>query len=143
MDWLHTVNVLIIDDEPEIREMLQRMLERRSCQVFTAADGVEGLKICREIGIHVVLADIMMPNMDGLEFLKQVHSVNPKSAVVMVTGHSTVGRCIKAIEYGACGYLLKPVSIDDIVKAIGLALEANAHKAEMLEKALHQATHSV
>ena len=136
MELTKKINVLIIDDEKEIRETLQRMLERRKYRVFTAGDGEEGLKISRERNIDIALVDIVMPNMDGLDFLKQVHHFNPKTEVIMITGESTVERCVKAIEFGASSYLLKPVSVNEILRSITKAMKTIEGKEIMLEKAI-------
>ena len=139
MERAKKTNVLIIDDEKSIRESLQRMLERQEYRVFTAGDGEEGLRITHERNIDIALVDIVMPKMDGLEFLKQVHHSNPKIEVIMVTGQSTVERCVKAIEYGASGYLLKPVWFNDILDSITKAEKAIKEKESMLRKAMHHA----
>jgi DNA-binding NtrC family response regulator len=136
MELTKKTNVLIVDDEKEIRESLQRMLERQEYRVFTAADGEEALKVSQERNIDVALVDIVMPKMDGLEFLRQVHHSNPKIEVIMITGQSTVERCVKAIEYGASSYLLKPAWFNDILDAISKAEKTIKSKEGMLAKAI-------
>ncbi|MDD5348250.1 MAG: response regulator [Candidatus Omnitrophica bacterium] len=137
MELTKKLSILIIDDDKEIRESFQRILERQEYKVSIAADGDEGLTLCKEIDIDVALTDIAMPNMDGLEFLRLVHHYSPKTEVIMMTGQSTVERCVKAIEYGAAAYLIKPASIIDILNCISEAAKKLKAKDAMLEKAIH------
>lgn len=136
MDLIKKTNVLIVDDEKDVRESLQRMLERQEYRVFIAGDGEEALKIGQERNIDIALVDIVMPKMDGIEFLRQVRHFNPKMEVIMMTGQSTVERCVKAIEYGASSYLLKPVWFNDILDAISKAEKTIKNKESMLAKAI-------
>jgi len=138
---MQKLNILVMDDEPEVREYLKNILERRGYLVFTAQDGEEGLEKIKQANIDIVLADIVMPKMDGLEFLRHVHDYDLRVEVIMITGHSTLDRCIDAIEYGACGYLAKPLKVDNILAKILKAKKNIDEKKEMLERALEETRH--
>lgn len=112
------LKLLVIDDEVDIRESLARILERHGYSVLTAQDGEEGLKMISEHDIDIVLCDISMPKMDGIEFLKNVRKFSLKTEVIIITGQSTVDRCVEAIEQNTCGYLLKPLKTEDILDNI-------------------------
>jgi len=132
------IKILIIDDEEETRFFLKRMLERRGYCVFTAGDGEEGLEKIKESDIHIVFSDIMMPKINGIEFLKEVRKHSLAIQVIMVTGKSDLNNCLEAVEYGASGYLIKPVLEEDLIDSILLAERNIAEKKEMVKKAISQ-----
>lgn len=129
------LKILIIDDEIDIRERLKRILERRGYSVLTAEDGLDGLRKVKEEGIDIVYCDIVMPKMDGLEFLKNIREFDLKAEVIMVTGHSTMDRCVESIEQNACGYLTKPLRVVDILNNLSRAERRITEKKEMLKSA--------
>ena len=126
------MKVLIIDDEADVRERLQNILERKGYSVFTAGDGVEGLAIVKETIIDIIYCDIVMPRMDGIEFLDNVRKFNPRAEVIMVTGCSTMERCVASIEKSACAYLIKPLRVSDILESLSKAVRRICEKEEMI-----------
>jgi DNA-binding NtrC family response regulator len=129
------IKILVIDDEVDIRESMSRILERNGYSVLTAQDGEEGLKTVGEHDIDIVLCDIAMPKMDGIEFLKKIRKFTLKTEVIIITGQSTVDRCVEAIEQNTCGYLIKPLKVEDILDNIRRAEKRVEEKKKMLESA--------
>jgi DNA-binding NtrC family response regulator len=129
--------VLVIDDEPNIRELLKRILERHGYAVFTAADGQEGLETLKaNLDIDIAFTDITMPKLSGLDFLKQARHINPKIEVVIITGHSDVQSSVEAVEFGASGYLIKPLQVAEIISHLKRASMRIQEKTEILKKVL-------
>ncbi len=120
------LDVLIVDDSAAIRKILQRVLRQAEIPVGTvyeAADGVEALELLRAQKVGLVLSDINMPNMDGLEFLTKVRAEPAweKLPVVMVSTEGTHAKVLEAVERGASGYVRKPFTADQIKeKLVGL-----------------------
>lgn len=132
------IKILIIDDEPDIREYLKNLLERRGYLVFTASDGQEGLEIIKGQEIEIIFSDITMPKINGIAFLKEVHNYNIVAQVTMITGNANLNDCIEAVEYGANGYLLKPINTQDMIDSILLAQRNITEKKEIVKKAINQ-----
>lgn len=128
--------ILVVDDDEDIRHCFARILERRGYSVSSAEDGEEALKKIKDDNIQIVLCDIVMPRLNGLDFLKKVREYNLAVETIMITGNSTTQNCVEAIENGACGYLLKPVDTDDIIKMIKRAERNIAEKKAMIRNAL-------
>jgi two-component system, chemotaxis family, chemotaxis protein CheY len=113
------VNVLIVDDSAAIRKILQRVLGQAKVpisQVFEAGDGVEALAAMKAHTISLVLSDINMPNMDGLQLLSQVRSVDDWKSIpfVMITTEGSHAKVLEAVQLGASGYVRKPFTPDQI-----------------------------
>ena len=109
--------ILIVDDEKNILEAFKFLLQDKY-KVLTADSGKEALKIIDEIEVDIVLLDIMMPDMDGLEVLEKIKEKDPSIEVVMITATKTVTTAVKAMKLGAVDYLVKPVDNDDILLSI-------------------------
>ncbi len=103
--------ILVVDDELEFRSILREFLTLKRYDVLTAADGPEALQVVKEERPHVVLLDIRMPKMNGLEVLRQIRAIDQEVRVIMVTGvqERETGRA--ALELGACDFLAKPVDL--------------------------------
>jgi two-component system cell cycle response regulator CpdR len=111
--------ILVVDDEEVMRDLLTRILERAGYAVEAAADGGDGLQRFREGGIDVVITDMMMPAMDGLELIQALTTEQPDVRVVAVSGVGSRTRFLKrARELGAKATLLKPVGRADLVKTL-------------------------
>jgi DNA-binding response OmpR family regulator len=121
-------HLLVVDDEATIRSFLVRVLERERYRVTSASDGMEALNILSQSRIDLMLSDIRMDQLDGVDLLKQARSAYPDLAVLLLTGHATVDSAVAALRHGALNYLLKPVKNEDIVEAVHLALEERAHQ---------------
>ena len=104
-------SVLVVDDEEDVRLFLQDFLSERDMNVFAAGSGEEALEIMKRESPQVVLLDVMMPGMDGLECLEQIRRLHPKTAVIMITALNDETRINKAKKLGAHNYILKPFSL--------------------------------
>ena len=129
-------NILIVDDEKDIREKLQQILERKGFQVAVAEDGEEALRKVKELGTKIVICDIVMPKLNGIEFLKSIRNYNFSIEVIIITGFSTMERCVEALENGASGYLHKPFQLEDVIKNIERAQRNINERMEMIKRAL-------
>jgi len=115
-------SILIVDDEPSIIKSLTGLLADEGFEVMTASTGYEGLKIIDKESPDLVLLDIWMPGIDGIETLKQIKKGNPYLQVIIITGHGNIETAVKATKLGAYDLIEKPLSIDKIIVAINNAL---------------------
>jgi signal transduction histidine kinase len=104
--------LLLVDDEKDIREILRLSLVDMGYTVFEAENGVEALRIFQEVQPPIVLTDIKMPNMDGIELLQKIKHENPEIEVVMITGHGDMDLAIKSLKYEATDFITKPINVD-------------------------------
>lgn len=110
--------VLVVDDEPPVQKVLRRILERKGYQVFAAGDGLEALAVIDRDQPDLVLLDISMPRMDGIETLRKISQLKAKPVVIMITALGDVELAKLAISLGARDYLLKPFDIEYLEKSI-------------------------
>jgi two-component system NtrC family response regulator len=122
--------ILIVDDEKPFRDLLQVELSRNGHLVHTAADGVEGLARYREEIYNVVLLDIRMPGLDGVEVLRQMRAESNVPEIIVLTGYGTIESAVESIKQGACDYLTKPVKLDELELVIEKAHEKNRLRLE-------------
>jgi len=115
-------SILIVDDEPSILKSLRGLLSDEGFEVQTAANGYEALKIIDTESPDLVLLDIWMPGIDGIETLKEIKKNNPHIQVIIISGHGTIETAVKATKLGAFDLIEKPLSIDKIIVAINNAL---------------------
>ena len=106
-------NILIIDDEPTQIRSLKSFLERRKYTVSSANSGIDGIKIVKENNINLVITDFRMPEMNGLEVVKELIKINPEIPVVVVTAFSETKDAVQVMKEGAFDYLSKPIELDE------------------------------
>ena len=104
--------ILLVDDEKDIREILCLSLVDMGYTVFEAENGVAALRIFKEVRAPIVLTDIKMPNMDGIELLQKIKHENPEAEVVMITGHGDMDLAIRSLKYEATDFITKPINVD-------------------------------
>jgi len=134
-------SILIVDDEPSILQSLGGLLNDEGFEVITASNGYEALKIIDKESPDLVLLDIWMPGIDGIETLKEIKKDNPYIQVIIITGHGTIETAVKATKLGAYDLIEKPLFIDKVIVAINNALnfrrleEENRYlRKKMIEK---------
>jgi len=113
--------VLVVDDEPELRRLFRRNLVRAGHSVVEARSGREALALARHLAFDVVISDVRMPDLDGLDLLEVLQREQPQLPVVLVSGSPDLERASAA--YGALDYLVKPVSFQDLRSIVRLAIE--------------------
>jgi DNA-binding NtrC family response regulator len=111
-------NVLIIDDEKAIRKTLAEILSYEGYKIDEAENGEEGLKRFKEKTYDVVLCDIKMPKLDGIEFLERAREHNPDVPVIMISGHGTIETAVEAVKKGAYDYISKPPDLNRLLITI-------------------------
>ena len=109
-----TRQILVVDDEATIRSGITLVLERQDMAVATASDGREGLEILSARPVGIVLLDIKLPDMDGVELLKIIRREYPETEVVMITGYPAIQGAVECIKLGALDYLVKPFRVDEL-----------------------------
>jgi len=115
--------ILVVDDEIGIRQSLKKILEKEGYEVLTASNGEEAFKVIRSDAVDLLISDIRMAGMDGLELLKVCKSVSPYTEVIMITGYASVDTAVDSMKQGAYDYITKPFKKADIVKAVQKAIE--------------------
>ena len=108
------IEVLVVDDEAVVRAGISRVLEKQGLSIHTATDGSEALEIMANHGINIVLLDIKMPGIDGMEVLKHLRATYPETVVIMITGHPTIQSAVECTKLGALDYLVKPFRVDEL-----------------------------
>ena len=115
-------SVLIVDDEDIVRRAHLRSLATTGCETRVAGDGTEAIRLMEEQPSDVILLDIRMPGLDGMEVLRTLKSRWPESEVVIITGYPNLDSAKQAVRLGACDYIAKPVAPEDVVKAANEAM---------------------
>lgn len=115
--------VLVVDDELDFVETLVKRLERRGFKVTGVGSGQEALRKLGEKSFDVVILDVMMPGMDGIETLREIKLAWPKTQVILLSGHGGEEMGMRGMAYGAYSYLLKPVSLKIVVETAYMAFE--------------------
>jgi two-component system nitrogen regulation response regulator NtrX len=123
-------NILIIDDEKAIRKTLSEILSYEGYKIDEAGDGEEGLKKFKEKSYDVVLCDIKMPKLDGIEFLDKAREANPDVPVIMISGHGTIETAVEAVKKGAYDYIAKPPDLNRLLITIRNAMDKTNLVAE-------------
>ncbi len=131
-------NILLVDDEEDIREVLSMSLSDIGYQVFDARTGKEALRIFKEINPPIVLTDIKMPGLDGIELLQEIKRGNPDTEVIMITGHGDMDLAIKSLQYEATDFITKPINVD----ALDIALK-RVHDKITLKRKLKEYTENL
>lgn len=128
--------VLIVDDEKAIRDSIQIVLTDEGYKTDTASDGEEALSKIKENNYDIVITDIKMPNMDGMELLKKATKLSPETFFIIMTAYASVKTAISAIREGAYDYLMKPIEFDDLL--LRLKRLAKYKKLSIENKSLRQ-----
>jgi two-component system, NtrC family, response regulator AtoC len=121
-------HVLIVDDELNIRRVLAAMLSREGYEVTAAADGEQALAVLQKMPVHVVVTDLVMPRLGGMELLGRVAAEFPDVPVIVITAHGTVDSAVQALKAGAFDYITKPFEQEELKKVIAKA--SRAHEIE-------------
>jgi len=119
-------DILIIDDEKAIRKALTEILSSEGYKIDEAADGEDGLKKFREKNYDVVLCDIKMPKLDGIEFLQKAGEVNPDVPIIMISGHGNIETAVDAVKKGAFDYISKPPDLNRMLITIRNATDRSS-----------------
>lgn len=133
--------ILVVDDEPDFLEFVAWQLSDQGYKVLTAESGQAALDKLEENGVHILIADIRMPGMDGITLIKKAVSLRPDIQCIVITGHGGMETAVEAMRAGAVNYLQKPAGMEEIEVAIQKGIEklelirAVREKQERLEKA--------
>ena len=128
--------ILVVDDSPDTVEVLQRNLSASGCQVFTAPGVEEAIGVLNEMPVDLVITDLKMPKVSGMDLIRHVRENLRDTAVMMITGHATIDSAVQAVKTGAEEYLTKPFTDDELISAVGRVLKK--HDARRLARAGRQ-----
>jgi DNA-binding NtrC family response regulator len=130
------IKILLVDDEAPFVETLEKRLAKRGLHILPASGGLEALaKLDSEKDIDVVILDVMMPVMDGIETLLKIKQTHPLVEVIMLTGHATVTSAIDGMKHGALDYLMKPCDMEVLLAKVREAKEKKTRQEERIAEA--------
>lgn len=127
-------NVLFVDDEVDFLETLLKRMKKRQLNAFGVNSGEEALSYLKDHDVDIVVLDVRMPGMDGIETLRKIKKINPLLEVIMLTGHACLEIAREGMEVGAFDYLMKPINIDELLYKLQ---DAYKKKSIQLEKIKH------
>lgn len=123
--------ILVVDDDKGVREALAEFLVSLDYLVETAEDGQDALNKYRKGDFEVILADVIMPNVDGMELLRRIRDVSDDVIFLMITGHPSIGTAVESIKRGADDYITKPFHLEDVKIRITKAIEERTLKGRL------------
>ncbi len=124
------MKILLADDDSSVRRVLQFKLEKKGFKVDTAADGLQALEAIKATPYDLLLSDIRMPKMDGIELLNEAKAAQPAIKVILITAHATVNQAVQAVKLGAFDYITKPFEDEELFVAIEKALQFEKLESE-------------
>ena len=123
--------ILIVDDEEGICSILARRLTKEGYSCVTANNGKQALSHFYKDTFSLIISDIKMPEMDGIELLKRVKAINPRMMVIMVTAYPEIGMAVEAMRLGAYDFIMKPADMDLVILSVKKALEKKRLKKRL------------
>ncbi|NTW37970.1 MAG: response regulator [Syntrophobacteraceae bacterium] len=135
-----STNVLLVDDEVPFVDTMTKRLTKRNLTILTAYSGPEALEVLKGKKVDVVILDVKMPGMDGIEVLREIKKDDPLVEVIMLTGHATIETGIEGMKLGAFDYLMKPCDIEVLLAKVH---EAKGKKASHEEKITQARIHEI
>ncbi len=129
-EGLADTTVLVVDDERSNLDSLEKIFQREGARVLTAGSGREALDLCRQHNVDVVLTDLMMPGMSGIDLVRALDTVAPDAEVVLMTAYGTIETAVEAMREGAYDFVEKPLKRVHIVKTVKKAAERHRLVAE-------------
>lgn len=129
------IRVLVVDDEEQFVETLAERLTLRDYDVTTSLSGEDGIEKVKGYNFDVVILDVLMPGVDGIEALREIKKIKPLTEVIMLTGHATVETGIEGMKLGAYDYLIKPCETEELVIKINRAHERKTEHEERIRDA--------
>jgi len=132
------VNILIVDDEEIMRNMLKDVLTEAGYQVWSAAGGQEAISLLKETDFTIVITDMRMPGMDGVEVTKKFKASKPEICIIVITGYASIQSAMEVLKEGAYDYISKPFNIDEIKVVVRRAVERQLLLKEAREKEAYQ-----
>jgi DNA-binding response OmpR family regulator len=115
--------VMIVDDELDFLETIVKRLRARSIDVTGVESGIKALEVLEKVSPDVIILDVKMPGMDGIETLREIKKKKPLTEVIMLTGHASVESGIQGMQLGAFDYVMKPVALDELLEKVRQAYE--------------------
>jgi DNA-binding NtrC family response regulator len=132
---MNAMKMMLVDDEERFLSTTAKLLLRKGYDVVTSSSGAEAIDKLRSQNIHVVILDVKMPRMDGLETLKAIKKEFPLVEVIMLTGHGTVENAVEGLKSGATDYLMKPTDVTDLIQKAEEAFEKRVRLEEKIRMA--------
>ena len=132
---MEKMKMMLVDDEERFLSTTKKLLSRKGYEVITANSGSEALKELASSNVQVVILDVKMPGLDGIETLKAIKKRHPLVEVIMLTGHGTVESAVDGLKAGATDYLMKPTDVNDLIRKAEEAFE----KRQRLEEKIRMA----
>ena len=127
-------NVLLVDDETEFLDTLVKRIKKRNVNACGVGSGEEALAFLNQQAMDVVVLDVRMPGMDGIEALREIKKQHPMIEVIMLTGHASLEVAIEGMELGAFDYMMKPIDIDELLYKLQDAYKKKYIQTEKIKK---------
>lgn len=127
--------ILLVDDEEKFVDYLNKRLRNRDYEAEVALSGEEAIEKIKHTDYDVVILDVLMPGLDGIETLRAIKNIKPLVEVIMLTGHASVESGVEGMKLGAYDYLMKPCDIDELITKTNKAHERKTEQEERIWKA--------
>ncbi len=131
---MNTTNLLIVDDEEQFLITAKKLMDKRGVNTFVSTNGFDALRLLKERRIDVVILDLKMPGIDGVDVLRKIKQNYPEIEVILLTGHASVESAVEGLKLGAFDYLMKPSTIPDILEKVKQAHERKVAREEKARK---------
>jgi len=127
------MTILLVDDEERLLETTKKLFEKMNIQVFTAQSGQQALNMVETHGVDVIFLDVKMPGFDGMQTLREIKRINPLAEVIILTGHATMEDAVEGLKLGAMDFLIKPLSMKEMLKKAEEAFEKVKRHSVLLQ----------
>ena len=131
---MESFNVLLVDDEGEFLDTLVKRIQKRKVNATGVNSGEEALAFLEKSPVDVVVLDVRMPGMDGIETLRALKRQHPLTEVIMLTGHASLEVAVQGMEAGAFDYLMKPINIDELLYKLQDAYKKKSIQGEKIRR---------